>query len=379
MKWLTPVIMTGFILIGLAGCQNKKNPLSLELLGKKDLGQEKTVKIDKMDAVKVGTFEGQTAFSSEIFTGKTQDYSSVIFVQFNALSALPDTAKIEKVILRLYSRNVINPERKTDLTLKLYAIKTQWDQKELTNTASLEEYRGEEVGANTVSTQTGVYDSLTISPALVKGWKDSSIENNGVLLEAENEAFIKSYDSYLNEKPPHLLIFYKKGTATDSLFVGASKDVFLVKSTWQPNPDYAYVGEGVDLLTDFRFTLPVLPANSTIHKAVLYLPVDTTASLLGSDRIYSLAKMPLLSADPAPKADSTAIDSASYQVGKDHVTTLITDIVQKWMSGKMPNNGLRLAPRHPGADLFRIAFFTAQVNSQLKPTVTIYYSIPPAK
>ena len=71
MKWLSAVIAMGLILSGLTGCQNKKNPLSLDLLGKSDLGQEKKVTIEKMDAVKIGTFEGQTAFSAEIFAGQT--------------------------------------------------------------------------------------------------------------------------------------------------------------------------------------------------------------------------------------------------------------------------------------------------------------------
>ena len=379
MKWFTPVVLVGIVLLSLTGCQNKKNPLSLELLGKKDLGQEKVVTIKKMDVIRQGTFKEQAAYSSEIFMGETQGYSAHLFVQFEAFGALPDTAKIEKVILRLYARNIINPEHQASLGLKVHKIKTDWVQTELTNTVSLDDYRGDEIASGFVTDRTSAYDSLEIPGSLVKGWKDSTIENNGLLLEADNPAFIKSYDSYINEKPPNLLIFYKNGNASDSLLVNASKDLFLVKSTWQPDPRYAYVGEGVDLLTDLQFSLPAIPANATIHKAVLRLSVDSTASLLGTGRIYSLAKMPLLNEAGAFKADSTAIDSASYDVSKDHVTTFITDMVQKWVSGKLANNGLRLAPRYPGADLFRIAFYGEQADSLLKPTVTIYYSIPPAK
>ncbi len=379
MKWFTPIVLVGLILLSLTGCQNKKNPLSLELLGKKDLGQEKVVTIGKMDAIRQGTFEGQTAFSSEIFAGKTQGYSASILVQFKAFSALPDTAKIEKVLLRLYARNIINPEHQTSLALKVSAIKSDWVQTELTNSVSLADYRGNEVASGIVTNRTAAYDTLELPSALVKGWKDSTIENYGLLLEADAPAFIKSYDSYINEKPPNILIFYKNGNAADSLLVNASRALFLVKSTWQPEAGYTYVGEGVDLLTDFQFTLPAIPANATIHKAVLHLSVDTTASLVGTGRIYSLAKMPLLNDSGLLKADSTAIDSASYDVSKDHVTTFITDIVQKWVSGKIANKGLRLAPRYPGADLFRIALYKDQADSLLNPRVTIYYSIPPAK
>ncbi len=379
MKWRTPVILAGFLILSLVGGQNKKNPLSLELLGKKDLGQEKVVTIRKTDDIKIGTFEGQTAYSSEIFAGKAGGYSAFILIQFKDLHLIPDTAQIDKAILRLYARSVINPQHLATLPLKIFSVKSNWVQTELTSDVSLDNYRGNLISSDTVSARTAAYDSLLLPPGVVKGWKDSTIENNGLLIEAENEAFIKSYNAYINENPPDLLVFFNVGNTRDSVRVNASKDLFLVKSTWQQQPGYAYVGEGVNLLSDFHFSLPVLPTNATIHKAVLHLSVDTTASLLGIDRVYALAKMPLLEEGGVLKADSTTIDSASYDVHKDHVTTLITDIVQKWVSGKIPNKGLRLAPRYPGADLFRIAFYQQQPDSLLNPTITLYYSIPPAK
>ena len=379
MKWRTPVILAGFLILSLVGCQNKKNPLSLELLGKKDLGQEKVVTIRKTDDIKIGTFEGQTAYSSEIFAGKAGGYSAFILIQFKDLHLIPDTAQIDKAILRLYARSVINPQHLATLPLKIFSVKSNWVQTELSSDVSLDNYRGNLISSDTVSARTAAYDSLLLPPGVVKGWKDSTIENNGLLIEAENEAFIKSYNAYINENPPDLLVFFNVGNTRDSVRVNASKDLFLVKSTWQQQPGYAYVGEGVNLLSDFHFSLPVLPTNATIHKAVLHLSVDTTASLLGIDRVYALAKMPLLEEGGVLKADSTTIDSASYDVHKDHVTTLITDIVQKWVSGKIPNKGLRLAPRYPGADLFRIAFYQQQPDSLLNPTITLYYSIPPAK
>ncbi len=379
MKWRTPVILAGFLILSLVGCQNKKNPLSLELLGKKDLGQEKVVTIRKTDDIKIGTFEGQTAYSSEIFAGKAGGYSAFILIQFKDLHLISDTAQIDKAILRLYARSVINPQHLATLPLKIFSVKSNWVQTELTSDVSLDNYRGNLISSDTVSAHTAAYDSLLLSPGVVKGWKDSTIENNGLLIEAENEAFIKSYNAYINENPPDLLVFFNVGNTRDSVRVNASKDLFLVKSTWQQQPGYAYVGEGVNLLSDFHFSLPVLPTNATIHKAVLHLSVDTTASLLGIDRVYALAKMPLLEEGGVLKADSTTIDSASYDVHKDHVTTLITDMVQKWVSGKIPNKGLRLAPRYPGADLFRIAFYQQQPDSLLNPTITLYYSIPPAK
>ncbi len=379
MKWRTPVILAGFLILSLVGCQNKKNPLSLELLGKKDLGQEKVVTIRKTDDIKIGTFEGQTAYSSEIFAGKAGGYSAFILIQFKDLHLISDTAQIDKAILRLYARSVINPQHLATLPLKIFSVKSNWVQTELSSDVSLDNYRGNLISSDTVSARTAAYDSLLLPPGVVKGWKDSTIENNGLLIEAENEAFIKSYNAYINENPPDLLVFFNVGNTRDSVRVNASKDLFLVKSTWQQQPGYAYVGEGVNLLSDFHFSLPVLPTNATIHKAVLHLSVDTTASLLGIDRVYALAKMPLLEEGGVLKADSTTIDSASYDVHKDHVTTLITDIVQKWVSGKIPNKGLRLAPRYPGADLFRIAFYQQQPDSLLNPTITLYYSIPPAK
>ncbi len=379
MKWRTPVILAGFFILSLVGCQNKKNPLSLELLGKKDLGQEKVVTIRKTDDIKIGTFEGQTAYSSEIFAGKAGGYSAFILIQFKDLHLISDTAQIDKAILRLYARSVINPQHLATLPLKIFSVKSNWVQTELTSDVSLDNYRGNLISSDTVSARTAAYDSLLLPPGVIKGWKDSTIENNGLLIEAENEAFIKSYNAYINENPPDLLVFFNVGNTRDSVRVNASKDLFLVKSTWQQQPGYAYVGEGVNLLSDFHFSLPVLPTNATIHKAVLHLSVDTTASLLGIDRVYALAKMPLLEEGGVLKADSTTIDSASYDVHKDHVTTLITDIVQKWVSGKIPNKGLRLAPRYPGADLFRIAFYQQQPDSLLNPTITLYYSIPPAK
>jgi hypothetical protein len=197
MKWFGKAGLMAIVLVGLlAGCQNKKNPLSLELLGRKSLGEEKVVRIQKMDAIEVNTFDANTAFSSEVFVGKAGGYTAATLLKFGAFSNLPDTASIDRVVLRLYSRAVINPQDQTNLTVNIYTAKMAWNPTEVEADADLNAYRGDLKASGTVTDRTAAYDSLAIPPELVKGWKDSTIENNGLLLDADAEALIKSYDSY---------------------------------------------------------------------------------------------------------------------------------------------------------------------------------------
>ncbi|NOY77991.1 MAG: DNRLRE domain-containing protein [Calditrichaeota bacterium] len=377
----------GFILglIGLmvVGCQNQKNPLSISVLQRQNPGVEKRVVIQKLDQFQTEPVDVQMGRSSALYIGTAGGYSSSILLKFSSFGTIPDTATIDKVILRFKPFEVLNPAKKTFMTVNVYPAQSDWQEREVKLGDLATVPLGTPVISAELTPQTDAYDSLLIPPDLVKGWKDSTIENNGLLLTSPTDAFIKGFYARESTSPPVLFVFFQRNGSPDSAFVTCEKDVSLPKDNQGDilgllkNP--LMIGDGIGFAASLKFTLPDLPTDATIHRATLRLAIDTTASLLSANRSYSLTKAMMKDEGGVLQPDSTEIDSTSLSTSRDHLSVDVTNFVQKWVSGKHANNGLRLAPRYFGLDIFRAVFFTDKSDSVLKPTVLIYYSLPAQK
>jgi len=377
----------GFILslIGLVvvGCQNQKNPLSIKVFQRQNPGVEKRVVIQKLDMFQTEAVDVQMGRSSALYVGTAGGYSSSILLKFSSFEAIPDTATIDKVILRFKPFEVLNPDKQTSMTVDVYPAQADWQEREvkLGDLATVPS-RNPVLSAE-LTPQIDTYDSLLIPPDLVKGWKDSTIENNGLLITSPTRAFIKGLYAKESVNPPVLLVYFQKEGSPDSALVTCEKDVSLPEDEQGDISgmlmNHLVISDGIGFATSLKFSLPDLPANATIHLATLRLAIDTTASLLAVNRTYSLTKAMMKDDGGVLQPDSTEIDSTSLSTSHDYLSVDVTNFVQKWVSGKHTNNGLRLAPRYFGLDIFRAVFFTDEPDSVLKPTVLIYYSLPAQK
>ncbi len=369
-------------LIGLlvGGCQNQKNPLSIKVIQRQNLGVEKRVVIQKLDSFQTDTVETQMGRSSALYVGEARWYSSSTLLKFSSFGAIPDTATIDKVILRFKPFEVLNPDKQTAITVDVYPAQSDWLEGEvkLGDLATIP--LGNPVLSTTLTPQLDTYDSLLIPPELVKGWKDSTIENNGLLVTSPAGTFMKAFYARESSNPPALLVYFQKAGAPDSAYVTCEKDVSIPSDRRLNRFSNPFIlGDGIGFVASLKFSLPDLPVDATIHRATLRLAIDTTASLLGVKRTYSLTKAMMKDNGGILQPDSTEIDSTSLFTGHDHLSVDITNFVQKWVSGKHANHGLRLAPRYLGLDIFRAVFFPDNSDSVRKPTVLIYYSLPAQK
>ncbi|GBD94961.1 TGF-beta propeptide [bacterium BMS3Abin05] len=379
MKKTKFALILGLIGLIVGGCQSQKNPLSIEALQRKNLGEEKMTVIQKIDSFQTKSLKTQMGKSSDLFLGNAEGYSTSILLKFGYFKSIPDTAQIDSALLRLNAVGVINPENQTELPVDIYTAQSPWEETVVEPGDPAGQAAGVPIVSTVLGTRTGTYDSLSIPPKVVKGWQDSTIENNGLLLTAAAGKFIKSFYARENAEPPNLLVFFRVNGAADSVLIASEKDVSLVQSSWVRPDDRLIIGDGVGFTAYLKFSLPELPLTSTILRATLKLTVDTTASLIQEKRTYSLAKLMMKDEGGQLVPDSSEADTTRYDAGKNSLSVNITNFVQKWVSEKQVNDGLRLSPYTPGSDLYRLAFFVNAPDSTLNPKVFIYYSIPSEK
>jgi len=383
MKRIKYGLILGLIGLMIGGCQNQKNPLSIKLLQRENLGTEKKIVIQKLDNFQTEPIDDQMGKSSALYVGSAVGYSSSVLLKFSSFQTIPDTAKIDKVILRFSPFEVLNPEKQESLAVDVYPAQANWEETEVTSEDVAAVPSGAPAVSAVLSPQIDTYDSLSIPPELVKGWKDSTIENNGLLITSSANSFIKGFYSRESVNPPVLLVYFMQTGSPDSALVSCEKDVSLPKNNQGDltgiTVNHLLIGDGIGFATSLKFSLPDLPEDATIHRASLRLAIDTTASLLGKDRTYTLTKAMLKDGGGQLQPDSTEIDSTNLFTGHDHLSVDLTNFVQKWISGKHANDGLRLAPRYPGQDLYRAVLIASETDSVLKPTILIYYSLPAEK
>lgn len=383
MRKLKYGLILGFIGLLIGGCQNQKNPLSIKVLQKENPGVEKRVVIQKLDFFKTEAVDAQMGRSSALYLGTAGGYSSSLLLKFSSFGTIPDTAKIDKVILRFKPFEVLNPEKKDSMTVDVYAAPADWDEGKVQAGNWTTTPLGAPALSVKLTSKIDTYDSLLIPPAWIKDWKDSTIENNGLLLASAENSFIKGFYSRESVNPPVLLVYFMQKGSPDSALVMCEKDVSIpVDERGDITGQFLnrlIIGDGIGFTASLKFNLPNLPVDATIHRATLRLAIDTTASLLGVNRTYTLMKAMLKDEGGQLQPDSTEIDSTGLFTGRNHLSVDLTNFVQKWVSGKHANSGLRLSPRYLGMDLYRAVFYASEPDSVLKPTILIYYSLPAEK
>lgn len=129
-------------------------------------------------------------------------------------------------------------------------------------------------------------------------------------------------------------------------------------------------------------------SRKTIHKAELFLQVDTT--LFGSQQtsgnrynppssvaVFSADSMGNMRYDSLGRAE-LLISSVSYDNTRKGYPIGITSLVQAIVNGQETNDGFILVPKDSSTSIFRAAIFgSATPNPDKKPKISIYYSTIP--
>jgi len=222
---------------------------------------------------------------------------------------------------------------------------------------------------------------FNVNPNMVMSWLKAQYQLNGTT--GKNLGMILKPKSGTNKffgfdaisTPPQLhVIFQLPAAKLDTVTFSTNYTLHFVTplSNIVTRPDEFYLEGGLSLRGTLFFDLPSSLKNSLFNKATLTLTIDTLNTFDGSQSSNTI-KVQLFADSAARKlADSLTICTL-IRTGNQYSGD-INGFVQKWIDGKVLNQGMLLSLTDEITSVARIAIYnsTAQ-NKDFRPRLKLYF------
>ncbi len=382
------LIVAGFLLgllFLLAQCTaNKGNPVGSQFFQRENQGSEMYA---LFHAAASDTFY-QTfvanGSSPYLYLGQCNGKKTWSLILF---SNLPDSGTVDSALVTLHTHHIFG-QTSGFFTASVHLILKEWNPTEITwetfdNSFIGEEIANVEISADQISANNDTMAlSFHLPPATVQSWIDSTTDslNYGILLMYQSAPFIVEFFSNNTEEleyRPTLTIYLKQDTTKEGSVTYPRKDTFIASTEQEPNFTRLFVNNGTALRSLIYFSIDSLPEDATINRALLTLHADTLLSFPDNES-FDLITYPVTNNTwpiPAVPFDSTTMGWSTLE--GDSISINVTNIVQKWTSGKNENYGFILMGKNEKRDIFGRAFYSTSCDSLYQPTLEIFYSLPP--
>jgi len=318
-----------------------------------------------------------TGDSPLLLVGRLNETETRFLLRFQNL---PDSVVVNSAELVLFARRAIGSGADFDITL--HKVTADWQESDVTDESFKDSFDPQPVGMQTVSAADSDTVVVAIDTTLVTGWTDGSIENDGLLVQFNDATFIKTFLSrHTSGGNPELRLRYTAGGATvDSTFFPTA-DAFLARRLTDLPAGLLYVGNGIADRAALRIDVATIPATATVNRAKLRFTLAPEQSVLTPDPLI-LGAFPLaLPLEPGQPVvfDSTFRAPQFFLYDTTSVVELdVTDMVQAWVTGERPNQGLTVRSLVANRDIARVAFESRLASdSALRPRLEVDYTLPP--
>jgi|GEM_PF-6903489 hypothetical protein len=376
------VIGFGVLLFAfLLACSSERNPFRFDEITQNAVGiLERLVQIGT-DREQTVAFETEDLrYNDEYLLGDLSGERAEFVVRWGTLLSRLDSARVISASVRFAIRYWM-PESLTDsIALSIHTVNGEWDEETVALRQSFTSI--DEPGDTTLRfmPDTTMIVVMGLPARVVEDWLFSRKPNYGLYFKPASSGYLISFGSDEHPKGPVLIIHYEKAGNQDSLLIAASEGVTFLTSTFTPQEDRLVVGNSDNYATFFYIDEKKFPDLASINSARLILQVDTTQTLMPPGHVMVMTQMLCTNSNwevDLGQVDSTAFDTTHYRGGPELVVD-VTRELQQWMDGQFENHGLRLAPRYPGNEFFRIVFHSsAAADSTKRPRLEVYYTRAP--
>ncbi|NLP09151.1 DNRLRE domain-containing protein [bacterium] len=377
-----------------AGCTHDKPlPSGFDDLQRAYKGELKTVELRAVDSGRFWTAP-VAGLLPTLLLGRFNDTRSFLLLQFSGLSDI-DTADVRSATVFLHQVSRFGDGTAFSVTIR--PVTAEWTESEVVWDSAKDHYDPSvEWGRFEVPAADSGWFSFSLDTTAVDGWIRDSGKNFGVLLEfnqADFMAVLNSSDSDASVGYGRFIYTTRAGVL-DTVVSTISKDASLLihqgtakAATLEPRPDRLWIDDAAGYRSLLRFDLSGLPANATIHHALLTLHIDQSASTLPKDGLAitcnavvhdSLWQPATLAADTLatyPGGYAYA-DQSQLVFSGTAATRAMATLVQNWVLQNPPNYGMLLTGTY-GVDAARISLYTGVDQPEYTPRIAITYSIPP--
>jgi hypothetical protein len=224
--------------------------------------------------------------------------------------------------------------------------------------------------------------AFPLDTAIVRAWLNEPLDtlktNFGVLLQPTNSGVIKGFATSVaatvGHRPQLVVRYSRQGSSRiDTVKISGSTEAFAAFSpdaSWLMDSSKLYIHHGLSSRGTIEFDISSLPPTSTVHKAILEVTLDPTASRFNSytvDSLYAFfvsedGVLPSLFAVSEPRATDDGRKVYRFQ---------ISPFVQIWIRTASPRK-IVLAGFAEQSSLDSFVLYGS--SSPLKPKLIIIYS-----
>lgn len=334
-----------------------------------------------------------TATGSSIFLelGQFDNVQSQVLLRFKSV---PDSIAISKVTLILDTNTIIAQGlTKSRFLASVHPVTSDWEESSVTSEnfgnafdpailgeAEIVSSGAVVTGFDTLSTESIRFEFNQDGVELVSDWADTTLLNNfGILIDFQDALFVKEFiaENRAFNQPRLEIIGLKSNGEQDTVHTVVDEDVFLAREVSSLPGGPLYIDNVFSWQTVLQFDLSEIPRESTINEAILEIDVDKILTQVKNSG-FSVRIDPL--ATPYVPPTSFKIDSTFFPFTvivvptTSTLTTVLTRLVQFWVTGDMENNGIILRTVSPGRDVTRVALQSGQSNPGRGPRLKLKFS-----
>jgi len=334
-----------------------------------------------------------TTYTASVPTGSSKylylgTYNKRKAVSFFRFTGLPDSVQIDSAIFTIRINRTYG-ELPADMLPDAYLLNYQFDE----NTFTWQDFRdlnpiAEKLDIQPYKTTCDSIISFLLPPAIVESWADTNKAdlNYGFALTYDEpdtgfifEIYSQNYISYDNLNPYLML----RAHIDDSSYTYTVTpfDVSVIEPD-QDNSGYFTIGNGSGTRSLLFFSVDSIPEDATINTALLTIYADTTGSFPDNSESFLLRFYPVTDHNwPIPDVpyDTTRYSNPELPAHSDSLTINLTPFVQEWTSGKSENNGLIFMGASEGTDIMQRKFFDSSAAPEKRPSIKIFYTLPPKR
>jgi hypothetical protein len=385
--YVVALLVLGFIYVR---CTTDKSlPSAFENLNRAYKGEVSTVKYPLSDFA-VFRESSPAGSNTTLLLGEYKNTRSYVAVMFQVSSSIT-SATVESAELIL-PKSYHYGEGDSFL-VSAYRIEKEWDESTVLWSDLEAGYDPSNVvGSFWMNSIDSIDNKLTISPDLVNDWIENSDTNYGLLLKFDRATFMNELNSSeYTLGGGSLSVGYETTSGDlDTVSVSVASDVSLIEydsdvleSVVVKNTDVLRVGNASGFNTLLKFDITNLPANANIHRAFIYLDIDSTNSETPKElmTVNTYLVDDETDAWPDNSGDLTTVEDVgsqgymnyNYEAYEFNITTL----AQKWALGQK-NNGVVIKPAEPGKNVSELYFtLNKDQNAETQPYLEISYSTSP--
>ncbi len=318
--------------------------------------------------------------SSQLFVGNSNGMRMMSLFRFKNI---PDSIVIHKAELVLVSIDFIGDSGAT-AQAGVHAVTADWVESEVTFENFAAAYDPVPMATTTIAAADSDTVRIELDAGLVESWADTTNDNFGVLFQADDAPFSMRFVSTENvSRQPRVEFSYTRIGREDTTqaSVIAEVDASIFEVTALPPEGPLYLGNGLEYRTLLNFDISSIPERVTINNATLILTVDRENSFFYPENFNTTAaRLTEQSGDPFLAAfDSTAYTGGPYTMvvpDSNELRINLSNMVQQWNAGDATNYGVLLLSLRSAVDFSRVAFYSSQADSTVRPKLDITYSTP---